>query len=187
MGIQGLLPALMPIQKQRNISHYAGKKAAIDGYCWLHKAAYTCSAELAHGKGLDKLIQYCMARIELMKRQGVTPVMVFDGGHLGMKKKVEQERQGNREKSRKEAQEYAKAGDEKMALRKYSESVDITPKMAFSLIKALQMARIEYIVAPYEADAQLMYLWKEGIVQVVVTEDSDLLAFGCGRCFFKMD
>lgn len=35
------------------------------------------------------------------------------------------------------------------------------------------------IVAPYEADAQLAYLIREGIADVVITEDSDLLAFGC--------
>ncbi len=34
-------------------------------------------------------------------------------------------------------------------------------------------------MAPYEADAQLAYLVKEGIAQLVITEDSDLLAFGC--------
>lgn len=36
-------------------------------------------------------------------------------------------------------------------------------------------------MAPYEADAQLAYLNKAGIVQAVITEDSDLLAFGCKK------
>ena len=40
---------------------------------------------------------------------------------------------------------------------------------------------IECIVAPYEADAQLAYLCKENIVDLVITEDSDLLVFGCQR------
>ena len=42
-------------------------------------------------------------------------------------------------------------------------------------------------MAPYEADAQLAYLWFKKIVDVVATEDSDLLAFGVERVFFKMD
>ena len=37
------------------------------------------------------------------------------------------------------------------------------------------------VVAPYEADAQLAYLVKEGIAHLVITEDSDLLAFGCAK------
>jgi len=36
-------------------------------------------------------------------------------------------------------------------------------------------------VAPYEADAQLAYLQKEGLVDLVITEDSDMLVFGCKR------
>ena len=42
-------------------------------------------------------------------------------------------------------------------------------------------------MAPYEADAQLAFLYKSGQVDVVFTEDSDLLTFGVKKCFFKMD
>ena len=46
---------------------------------------------------------------------------------------------------------------------------------------------IDCIVAPYEADAQLAFLNKAGIAQVIVTEDSDLLLFGCDRvCKIKI-
>ena len=38
---------------------------------------------------------------------------------------------------------------------------------------------IEYVVSPFEADAQLAYLESQGVIQAVITEDSDLLAFGC--------
>ena len=40
---------------------------------------------------------------------------------------------------------------------------------------------MDCIVAPYEADAQLAYLMKCGIAQLVITEDSDLVLFGCDR------
>lgn len=46
---------------------------------------------------------------------------------------------------------------------------------------------MQCIVAPYEADAQLAYLSKEGIIDTVITEDSDLLVFGSKRVLFKMD
>lgn len=42
-------------------------------------------------------------------------------------------------------------------------------------------------MAPYEADAQLAYLYLNGKVQMVITEDSDLLVFGVKKVFFKMD
>lgn len=37
------------------------------------------------------------------------------------------------------------------------------------------------MVAPYEADAQLCFLEREGYVDGIITEDSDLLVFGCKR------
>lgn len=47
--------------------------------------------------------------------------------------------------------------------------------------QVLQQEGVEYIVAPYEADAQMAYLALNDLVQVVITEDSDLIAYGCPR------
>ena len=44
-----------------------------------------------------------------------------------------------------------------------------------------------YVVAPYEADAQLAYLVKNGYADGVISEDSDCLPFGCQTVLFKMD
>ena len=74
-----------------------------------------------------------------------------------------------------------------MAQRKFTESVDITPEMAFEFIQALKNFNVEYYVAPYEADAQLAYMYKTGRAQVIITEDSDLLIFGVKKVMFKMD
>jgi exonuclease-1 len=43
------------------------------------------------------------------------------------------------------------------------------------------------VVAPYEADAQLAYLERANLVDGIITEDSDLLVFGCRNVFFKLD
>lgn len=42
-------------------------------------------------------------------------------------------------------------------------------------------------MAPYEADAQLVYLERIGLVDGIITEDSDLLVFGAQNVFFKFD
>jgi len=59
--------------------------------------------------------------------------------------------------------------------------------MALELMKACRAKNIDCIVAPYEADAQLAYFSITGIAHLIITEDSDLLTFGCTRVFFKMD
>lgn len=49
------------------------------------------------------------------------------------------------------------------------------------LNQAARARGVDCIVAPYEADAQLAYLTKCHLAQAVITEDSDLLAFGCKK------
>jgi exonuclease 1 len=55
------------------------------------------------------------------------------------------------------------------------------------LAQALRAENVSYVVAPYEADAQLAYLERRGLVSAIITEDSDLLVFGCQNVLFKMD
>lgn len=64
---------------------------------------------------------------------------------------------------------------------------DVTPRMAARLIEELKRFGIEYVVAPYEADAQMAWLSRMGLVAAVVTEDSDLLLFGCKRVLYKLE
>ena len=66
----------------------------------------------------------------------------------------------------------------------FAKCVDVTPEMAYQLIKALRREKVAYIVAPYEADAQLAYLERCNVIDAVVTEDSDLLVFGCRTVSF---
>ncbi len=50
---------------------------------------------------------------------------------------------------------------------------------------------VEFLVAPYEADSQLAYLaslpQEAGGVAAVISEDSDLLAYGVPALLFKCD
>lgn len=61
--------------------------------------------------------------------------------------------------------------------------------MAYDLILRLQAHGIAYVVAPYEADSQLAYLAtlpeEQGGVAAVMTEDSDLIVYGCTTLLFK--
>ena len=51
----------------------------------------------------------------------------------------------------------------------------------------LKELEIEFIVAPYEADAQMAYMVKEGIAEFAISEDSDLVAYGCPKILMKLD
>ena len=54
------------------------------------------------------------------------------------------------------------------------------------LIDTLHKLQIEVIIAPYEADAQIAYMVKEGIVDVGISEDSDLIVYGCPKLITKL-
>jgi exonuclease-1 len=46
---------------------------------------------------------------------------------------------------------------------------------------------LEHHTAPYEADAQMAYMVREGLADFAITEDSDLIAFGCPKVVVKMN
>ncbi|XP_052275253.1 exonuclease 1-like isoform X2 [Dreissena polymorpha] len=187
MGIQGLLPFLKKIHQPVNVSQFAGCTVAIDAYCWLHKGAFSCAEKLALGEKTDQYVYYCMKFINYLLSKNIKPVMVFDGGHLPSKKSVEKARREKRDLNRKKAAQFLREGKRAEARECLQRCIDISPEMALELMNACRDRGVDCIVAPYEADAQLAYLNKIGIAQVIITEDSDLLLFGCEKVLFKMD
>lgn len=55
-----------------------------------------------------------------------------------------------------------------------------------SLLTEFRTRQWPFIVAPYEADGQLAYLANGGLVDLVVTEDSDLIALGVPRLVYRL-
>ena len=66
-------------------------------------------------------------------------------------------------------------------------SMVIEKKHILLLMDYLTYAGVEYIVSPYEADAQLAYMHKIGQIDYVVTEDSDLVLYDCGNLINKLN
>ncbi|KAL5508740.1 hypothetical protein ACEPAG_4775 [Sanghuangporus baumii] len=187
MGIQGLLPLLKPIQRHRHLSEFAEQTLAVDAYVWLHRGAYACAAELVQGRPTRRYVDFCMARVRLLRHHRIEPYLVFDGGPLPAKLSTEKEREKRREENARRAKELLAQGKSSQAAEFFTKCVDVTPQMAHQVIKALKAEGVQYVVAPYEADAQLAYLEREGLVDGIITEDSDLLVFGCRNVHVKLD
>lgn len=75
----------------------------------------------------------------------------------------------------------------KKQTNKYGESFTITPYLVLRILKAVRSLGCKWIIAPYEADAQLTYLFKTGQADVVFTEDSDLIAYGVTKLLYRLD
>ncbi|KAK3899581.1 hypothetical protein C8A05DRAFT_17998, partial [Staphylotrichum tortipilum] len=183
----GLLPLLKSIHRPTELKKYAGETFGIDGYGWLHRGAVACAVELAQGKPTRKYVDFAMNRVRMFKYYGVTPYLVFDGDYLPSKAKTEASRASRREETKKIGMELLRAGKPSLAYAELQKAIDVTPEMARLLIEELKKAEVPYVVAPYEADAQLVYLERQGLISGIVTEDSDLLVFGAKRLLTKMD
>ncbi|KAJ8716289.1 hypothetical protein PYW08_013574 [Mythimna loreyi] len=187
MGITGLLPFIEKASRRTNVSEFSGCTVAIDSYCWLHKGAFACADKLVRGEETDIHIRYCLKYVTMLLSKNIKPILVFDGRHLPAKAMTESKRRESRDISKKRAAELLSLGKTEEARSYMRRSVDITHAMALSLIKECRKRNVDCIVAPYEADAQLAYLNIKNIAQVVITEDSDLILFGCTKVLFKMD
>ena len=50
----------------------------------------------------------------------------------------------------------------------------------------LKELEIEFLISPYEADAQMAYMVKTGQAKFAISEDSDLIAYGCPNIVLKL-
>jgi len=186
MGIQGLLPVLRPISEAIHIKLFARKRVGIDGYSWLHKGAFGCALELCTGVPTSRYLDYFIERIKMLLYYDVVPVVVFDGARLPMKSETEATRRESREMYLEKGHKLLKENHWSHAVECFQRAVNITPMMAHKVSQVLMTMGIDVIVAPYEADAQLAWFCFQNEIDAVITEDSDLIAYGVNRIIYKM-
>ena len=138
-------------------------------------------------KETNKFVGYFLKKISLLTSNKIKPILVFDGDKLPNKAETEKKRESLRQNNLKKYEELHEKGLDEEAKKKYLNSIDVTPKMAYKVINEIKIINIEYYVAPYEADAQIGYLSKIKHISFAISEDSDLLAYGCETVFYKMD
>lgn len=126
--------------------------------------------------------------VSLLKRSGITDILVvFDGRSLPSKQDENDERSRGRHARIMLAKEAEMNGDLDLAVSFYRQAVSITPEMIHHVIAMLSHEGVRYMVSPYETDAQLTLLSNMGTIDCAITEDSDLLVYGCQRVLFKLD
>ncbi|CAJ1008753.1 putative XPG N-terminal domain/XPG I-region [Leishmania naiffi] len=164
----------------------------------------------------DQFVTLVLDKVSALQRFGVIPVCVFDGAEMPMKGGTDEERQRRRAEAfqgaltkleqlycdarrRRGCTAEAHVDGARIAFprdtRSYEEAVqllakaaDISTELAHAVIQVLKEERhVECIVAPYEADAQLAYLCRQGYVVAAASEDSDLIAYYCPCIISKLD
>lgn len=185
MGIKGLLPIVKPALIRKHINKYSNTRIGIDGHAWVHQVIPTIAYEIYNKIDTDRHIKILISKLKTMISYSITPIMVFDGDYLSSKEKTINERTALKKRYMAEVEFYLKHNDEQKARELMKRCVSISKEMLANILKVLRQNNIEYIVSPYEADAQLYFLQKIKYIDHIITEDSDLIPYGANSVLYK--
>ncbi|CAB4037499.1 exonuclease 1-like [Paramuricea clavata] len=181
MGINCLLPFVKKYSTNVNINRFSGQTIAVDASCWIHKSLAISVSQTGTRERFSRIFN---SHIQLLKDAGVIPLMVFDGLPLPAKEKENARRQSERRERMEKAQTKNISTTQRNKLA--SQGQEKTYHDVVECIKLCLCQRVKYVVSPYESDAQIAFLLKNGYADVAVTEDSDLLVYGCEKVIFKL-
>ena len=122
----------------------------------------------------------------MLKRHHIKPILVFDGRHLLVKKKTEEHRKKQKQENLEKAKDFLEKGDQKEARKYFSRAIKITKEMIYQTVDLLKQMKVDFIIAPYEADAQVAFLIRNSYAHLAISEDSDLICYGCPKIIFKL-
>ena len=191
MGIPGLLRELNAlVGRDAHISTYSGKRVAIDASGWLHRACYSCALELLQSPSTTTAhLSLLRSFLSLLAAYDITPTLVFDGAQLPAKANTAAARESLRNHHRTLALQYLHTvpANPELALLHAQKAMTVTGDATARFIGVARELSVNFVVAPYEADAQMAWLVQHGLVDACITEDSDLVAFGCDRLFIRLE
>jgi exonuclease 1 len=187
MGIAGLLPLIMAMCERRHISGYRSKRIGIDGHAWLHQILPSVGEQVLFGVPTTKYVDMFESRIRTLLDYGVIPVVVLDGDALPSKRTTNDKRRERRRKAMEEIESCILKGKLGKASGLINQCISVSREIIHNIARMLEKRGVEYIIAPYEADAQLCYLQKTGYIDAILTEDSDLIPYGANKVLYKFD
>ena len=188
MGIPGLLKELNAlVGRDAHISAYRGQRVAVDASGWLHRSTYGCALDLLLGLPTTSYLTVLRTLLLTLLDHDVTPIMVFDGAHLPAKAATIAAREAHRQHHRTLALQHHAQQHVELAQYHAQQAIAPTPAMTAAFLHLCRSSSVSTLTSPYEADAQLALLIQSHSVTACITEDSDLIPFGCDRLFIQLD
>lgn len=170
-----------------------GKRVVVDTSAWVHQFdgkhdiqyARTSIPTYPH----PGIINVFAARYAALVALGITPIFVFDGQSPTVKKRTNIQRQKKSTLAREIynacLEEHHKAAiktitddDREAILGLRRDMARPTPEDYASISEWCETNDIEYVQAPFEADAQMKQIIVEQRASAAITEDGDLVIFG---------
>ena len=128
-------------------------------------------------------------KINLLKNNGVKFIFVIDGKILQCKKNTNKKREKKRKYFLKKSEKLEKTKNydigENSLLKKYSKK--LPKEIIHFFIDYLIYKKIDFIISPYESDSQLIYMYNKKEIDYIMSEDSDMVIYGCFNIVKGMD
>lgn len=215
MGIKGLIKFLArfnrygrPIVRQEPITVLANRTLAVDISTLMYSHMNTALARLLRVTNLattplnyddikQSWLDSILSRLLVYLRMGCKMVIVFDGQASHMKDITRQDRRDKRKKLSAEIETLTKEFINTRPLdrtpemadelrNKMKNQIDIPDSYVKELKELLQLSGMSVIQAIGEAERTCSTLAIEGIVDAVISTDSDCLTHGCPRLISKI-
>ena len=184
MGINDLLKLYRHLMIKEQITHFQGKTCAVDMMVWLYRGVYASINNPSTGPLNDLYLNFPLKLLSLLKSNNITAICVFDGKNLLAKSSELLHRKEFKEFNINLSQKTSSSEEKRKILNR---ALNVTPKMINTLINVLENLDQKIIVAPFEADAQIGFLYKTKQIDFAISEDSDLIPYGVKKIAFKLD
>ena len=153
----------------------------MDSNVWLHQFASRHASDVVLRQDYQRVVSSFIARARKLLEYDATLIFVFDGASTPAKQMTAEERAERRaravESTARQEGDLELDSSTKQSLG-VAAGAHVKWPMQLETIKELRKCGFSYVVAPYEADPQLAYMARRGVVDVVLTVDSDLIALG---------
>ncbi|RYX99684.1 hypothetical protein EON78_03005 [bacterium] len=180
MTIKGLSKLIKCHKDKMQISAFSNKTLAIDTMSFLYKSNYAVRKDQEKKRNNNHLSQYPYLLnfhylLKLFKKHNIKPIFVIDGQKLRIKYELYSWIQQQKKIVPKPPNKPKKKSCPPNQFK------HVTTCQIHNLIDYLRNKNAEIIIAPYEADAQIAFLCKHKIADLPLTDDSDILNFGCHK------
>lgn len=192
MGIPDLLKQYTPLIQHIHLSKFKHKTCAVDMMLWLYKGVYASlnndilTTSTSPVKS-DLYLNYPLKMLSLLKAHDITVIAVFDGKIPPAKYDEHSHRLSYKAQNITLAQQLSQIGKDDESKKVFKRTLRIKSRMINTLVDVLKKMDIDIIIAPYEADAQISYLYKTHQIDFAISEDSDLIPYGVEHIGFKLD
>ncbi|KAH0571506.1 Exonuclease family protein [Spironucleus salmonicida] len=183
MGITGLNENMTG--QQTSLKSLQNKSIGIDGHCLLHKAAQNFSQQLLIHKSVIEIANQTYKYLLQFVKYSKYTILVFDGGYLPAKRPTNEARKINRDRSLKEAISSSGSHQTKLLQKSISFTFEQVKDVAEFLISKFQNEQFYCFLSPFEADAQLAFLNRTNLADVIITLDSDIYLYGVDQVLFN--